>query len=257
MKNCIEIFEDEDDEFEFEDTTEKQSVVVPWQLRAILIFLLTWQFSYGISDAGVLAMLLFMYNLFRMISLQCEGRIVELITNLFPKTFKSAFQLLGINITAFTEFIVCPKCSAVFNYISGYTTEAGRKTPNTCPYIKMPNHPHISQRRPCGAYLMKSGKARNGSTILRPFKVFACQSLKTAMKNLINRTGFLDQCEHWRARYDSVPENLLGDIYDARVWREFMNVQGVDFLNTKYSFCFAINVDWFQPFTRTRKLHTC
>lgn len=212
-----------------------------------------WQFSHGVSDAGILAMLLFMYNLFRMLSTRCEGSILQLITKWFPKTFKSAFQLLEINAAAFTEFIVCPKCSSVFDYISGYTFEAGNKVPKQCPYIKTPNHPHISQWRPCGTYLMKNGKTRNENIILRPFKIYAYQSLKTAMKNLVNRPGFLDQCQQWRARCNTVPENLLGDIYDARVWREHVDLDGINFLQSHYNFCFTINVDWFQPFTRTRK----
>ena len=35
--------------------------------------------------------------------------------------------------------------------------------------------------------------------------------------------------------------NVLGDIYDGRIWE--------DFLAQKYSWCLALNVDWFQPFS--------
>ena len=41
------------------------------------------------------------------------------------------------------------------------------------------------------------------------------------------------------------------DIYDGRIWSEFMNPMGQPFLSLPYNFAFALNVDWFEPFKRT------
>ena len=48
-------------------------------------------------------------------------------------------------------------------------------------------------------------------------------------------------CELWRKR--SCSNDIIGDIYDGQVWRDF-NL----FLSQKYSWCLALNVDWFSHF---------
>ena len=121
----------------------------------------------------------------------------------FPRTLKLAFKLTGIN-SNYIEFTVCPCCSSTYTYNNSYVLERGLKMPKKCPYVRFPNHLHLARRVPCGNYLMKEGKGRKGSIILRPFKVFAYQSLKGAMTNLINRPGFLSLCEHWRDRHNDI-----------------------------------------------------
>lgn len=88
----------------------------------------------------------------------------------------------------------------------------------------------------------------------KAFRVFPYQSLKDALKILISRKGFLDHCEHWQTRGAKLPAGILGDIYEGAVWRDFFVVDGVSFLQSRYNLCFTLNVDWFQPFTHTRKL---
>ena len=44
-------------------------------------------------------------------------------------------------------------------------------------------------------------------------------------------------------RVISSVSNYLDDIYDGKVWSDFHS-----FLSQKHSWCFALNVDWFQPF---------
>ncbi|XP_065917612.1 uncharacterized protein [Dysidea avara] len=56
----------------------------------------------------------------------------------------------------------------------------------------------------------------------------------------------MDQCEHWRSR--NISENNFADIYDGRVWKEFMNYDGKPFLSRPYNLGLMLNCDWFQPF---------
>ena len=42
------------------------------------------------------------------------------------------------------------------------------------------------------------------------------------------------------------------DIYDRRMWTEFLNPDGVPFLSLPYNFAFFLNVEWFQPFKHTK-----
>lgn len=39
-------------------------------------------------------------------------------------------------------------------------------------------------------------------------------------------------------------------MYDGQVWKDFLTVNGKDFLDAPRSLAFAVNVDWFQPYTR-------
>ena len=63
---------------------------------------------------------------------------------------------------------------------------------------------------------------------------------------MLSRPNFLANCEHWRRR--SVPNGVLGDIYDGHVWKEFQVVNSKPFLSDPYSLAFSLNVDRFQPF---------
>ena len=50
----------------------------------------------------------------------------------------------------------------------------------------------------------------------------------------------------------SIPQTYLGDVYDGRVWHEFMSDSTRRFLAAPQCYLLAVNVDWFQPFTRTQ-----
>ena len=230
---------------------------ISWKLRAILIFLLVWQFNFGISDAAVVAIVCFLYKVFTFMHVKFDEQTKQPADEQFPRTLKKASQLVGINMNCFIEYIVCPKCNAVYDHEFGYTMQDNQKVPVECPNIEYPHHPHLSRRKPCGLSLMKIAKTRTGKTTVKPYKVFAYQPLENAITNLVNRNGFLNACEQWRTRSQSIPVGILGDIYDGKVWQEFKTVDGSKFLESSFNICFTLNVDWFQPFTRTRKLSFC
>jgi len=41
---------------------------------------------------------------------------------------------------------------------------------------------------------------------------------------------------------------ILGDIYDGLIWKSFRD----NYLSAPYSYLLTLNVDWFQPFKRTK-----
>lgn len=192
-----------------------------------------------------------MQKLFELLASNYDGGVLHEICNGFPKTRSAALLLIGINTNAFIQYIVCPKCHAVFDYEFGFTKEGSNELPKQCPHVEMPNHPHALQRKLCSAYLMKTFS--KSMSKVRPFKLYAYQSLKDAMTNLVNRNHFLKLCDHWRNRCANLPEGYLGDIYDGNMWKQFQVVDGINFLGSSYNFCFTLNVDWFQPYTHTRE----
>ena len=67
---------------------------ISWKLRAILIFLLVWQFNFGISDAAVMAIVCFLYKVFTFMHVKFGEQ--QPADEQFPRTLKKASQLVGI-----------------------------------------------------------------------------------------------------------------------------------------------------------------
>ena len=84
------------------------------------------------------------------------------------------------------------------------------------------------------------------NTVFQPFKVYFCQSIINSLSKLLSRSNFLVRCEDWRKR--ELPSTVLADVYDGRIWKEFLNFRGRPFLSEPYCRAFSLNVDWFQPF---------
>ena len=253
--NFSEIWSDDDSD----DKDISDGRTVSWQFRAVLIFILMWQFSFGVSSAGIIALLVFMRKLFQTLASNIkENSLLTELCNFLPKTWDAALKLIGITANNFTQYIVCPSCDAVFDYDSCYSKVGNDEISKKCPHIEFPNHPHLAQRKPCGTDLMLTVKNNTAFKKVKPAKLYPYQSLKVAITNLVNKHGFLEQCEHWRHSYDnlSTPHEHMRDIYDGRIWKHFQVYEGVSFLDLPYNFCFTLNVDWFQPFSHTRKLHT-
>ena len=60
--------------------------------------------------------------------------------------------------------------------------------------------------------------------------------------------GVPEMCEQWRER--QLEDNIIADVYDGSLWKDFLKFKGDNFLNAPRNLAFAINVDWFQPFKR-------
>ena len=46
---------------------------------------------------------------------------------------------------------------------------------------------------------------------------------------MVNRKGFLEKCELWRSRPREM-QDLMGDIYDGKLWKDLMTINGRPFL---------------------------
>ena len=229
---------------------------IPWPLQTLLVFLLAWQFTFNVSDAAVIALLAFTCKFLKLLAEKYTGiDVLERVCRIFPATILAAQRLIGLTgNNTFIEYITCPLCHSIYKIEEGCIKENGQQISNTCKHVAFPHHPMQSQREVCQGILMKQ-VGRNGSEnkSFLPHKTFPYQSLLSALEILINRKGFLDCCEQWRSRSFTSNFQFMGDVYDGRVWQEFLECDGLDFLRAKHNLCFTINVDWFQPFTHTRK----
>ena len=84
---------------------------------------------------------------------------------------------------------------------------------------------------------------------IRPKLVYPYVPLKESVHRLLQKPGIQSQLELWRKRI--VPDDTMGDIYDGRVWRDFRDRDNSKFFEQQNRLGFILNVDWFQPFSRT------
>ena len=121
----------------------------------------------------------------------------------------------------------------------------------TCSFIKFANHRQPWRRRPCGETLLKEVTLKDNTKRLYPHKIYCYQSLIESIKRLLKRPNFVDRCELWRSREVRSVGQILGDIFDGRVWREFQTYKGAPFLAAPHNYGIMLNVDWMQPFEHT------
>ena len=63
-----------------------------------------------------------------------------------------------------------------------------------------------------------------------------------------NYPGFAELCQSWKSRVSS---DVLEDVYDGNIWKDFQVVDGQPFLCSAWRIGLMIIVDWFQPYERT------
>ena len=240
---------DDDDKATEESTwqSSKSSVLSKAAVRLIVIFVLTWKIMHNLSDAAVSVLFCFLKRLLDLLARVAQCTALKQISDLLPRSLYMIRKYLGVNRDDFEKFIVCPKCSSCYKPEDCVRTLSnGRKKGEHCSFVEFPNHPRRTQRKPCGASLLKAVRSKHGELILKAKKVFCYRSVKKTLQEFLKRPGFADKCE----LYKKSPRdpNLLGDIYDGRVWKNFKNAEGEPFFNAPNMFGCMLNLDWFQPY---------
>lgn len=118
-----------------------------------------------------------------------------------------------------------------------------------CGFIRYRNHPQRQHRKPCGYSLMKRIRTSAGSVALFPKALYCYKSVVTSLEDMLQRPLFFAKLEQWRTLQSDV--DVYRDVYDGKVWKDLMFVNGSPFLAVPYNYALTLNVDWFQPFKRT------
>lgn len=193
---------------------------------------------FNVSDAGIAILILFIYNLLKMVSSVANSNVIESWTNSFPKTLLSVRSPVFHDSIRYDIYVACPKCHSLYNFEDCIGKSGSRMNVVLCKHKEYPNHPVSHYRSACNTPLLRICKHNK----FYPYKSYPYQSLKSAITRLLKRVGFLEKCEMWRQR-KSV-DGYVGDVYDGNVWKEFY-----PFLSNKYSWLVTMNIDWFQPFS--------
>ena len=214
-------------------------------LRVAVLFLLLWASFYNISASALQHLIKFLRYLISTITYEKAGFGKEFPTSLYM--LKRSF---GLSIDRFHKYVVCPKCNSLYEFkecISKSIT--GVISPKVCNHITFRNHPHISRRRPCGHRLLKEVITKTTKKYY-PIKCYCYNSVKDSLQSLLQSHGLLNECELWRNR--TVPDDILADIYDGQIWKDFQLYQGRPFLSRPHNIGFLLNCDWFQPYKHSQ-----
>ena len=222
-----------------EDTFASETAF-PMPFLQLFHFLLVWQATYRFSSAALLSLLKYLKAFCVAIAIAFQCVPLQDFSNAMPLTKAALHKCLQIENENFTEYVVCPKCAAVYSF--DYCKRNNKFYALSCVYKALPNHPHSQKRKECGAQLMRTVRTKSGS-VCRPIKVFPYQSIKKAIASFTQRPGFVECCELWRKRSNFKASGYLADVYDGEVWNQYS-----DFLEAPYNYLLTLNIDWFSPY---------
>ena len=99
--------------------------------------------------------------------------------------------------------------------------------------------------------LLKRVILSGGKWEYQPRYEYVYQPVKTSLQKLLNVPGFAAKLEHWRCR--ATPDGCMSDVYDGKVWKDFLSEKYDSFLATKRSIGVMLNVDFFQPYKHVQE----
>ena len=92
---------------------------------------------------------------------------------------------------------------------------------------------------------------KRGAKRLYRHKVYCYQSVIETFKIFVKRAHFTERCELWRDCETRSIGQIMCDVFDGRVWRDFQLYDGIPFLAARRNYAFMLNVDWMQSFEHT------
>ena len=212
-----------------------ESAVLSW----LLIFILRLQAKYYIPDVAIQCLIRFLHILFSVL-----GRYSPVIANIASKFPRSLYYLRKQYSSGqeFKKFVVCLKCNTIYGYQECIEYNGSTPVTRNCFNRHYPNR-SITYSTP----LLKFVELSSGKKVLRPYKTYCYYGLKNALQKLLQLPEFVTLCEKWRSSMHDDEENTMQDIYDGKIWKEFMYYNGEAFLDRPFTFFLAMNVDWFKP----------
>lgn len=199
---------------------------------------------FNITDSALEFLIKFLAVFFEVFTTECDRP--SNTSDVLPKTLYSFRKFLSIDKKYFTKYVACLKCNNLYNIDSCLIRHGGETKSKDCEHVKYPNHPQRQHRKKCGQPLMKCIKSVSGKETFYPYKTYCYRSIKQSLKVLLERPQFENDCEKWRDCYQE--DNVLGDIYDGKIWKNFSNGSNQLFFAEQRNFGVMLNVDWFQPF---------
>ncbi len=241
---------DESDEDNEEDRHNDNNPQAKSFVRWLVALLLAFQAAYAIPYMATHWLFAFLHTVFTVLYSVCPSPFICAVVSLLPCSLYLAWKLLHLHDDDFIRYVVCPKCESLYEYHECIVRIGSELQSKRCSYIAFPNHPFARYRNPCNVVLLKKVTLKHGKTKLVPKKEYPYRSIIKSLNVLLQRPDVLEKLDAWKQR--SVPDGLLTDIYDGKIWKEFMAINDEPFLSGETTYGLMLNVDWFKPFKRTQ-----
>lgn len=135
-----------------------------------MMFLFAWQACFKISATALHCL----FQGIRLLSIyigqlsKVESDMLQFALNL-TTSLPSLCKCAGIQRDDFETKISCTKCDTIYNYEDGFGINSrGKKVSRRYGKVDFPNHRMASQRKPCGALLMKQIGSVDGKEFFYP-----------------------------------------------------------------------------------------
>lgn len=134
-----------------------QPAVAALATKCLVVFICLWQAAFKLPDIAIDMLLKFLVAFFKVIANKCSVTSLASIASKIPSSiYRLRKYLDSSKQQSFIEYVVCPIC------LSLYTMEQCvrinqhvEKVPQTCSFVRFPNHPFRHLRKVCGATLVK------------------------------------------------------------------------------------------------------
>lgn len=215
---------------------QKLNAIVFW----FVYFLLIWQTACKISDNGMTWLLRFIFQFLKVINLEISSDHLTELISILPSSLYLLRQYINYNDDAFTKYVVCQKCSKLHTYDSCLKVVNGKTVPKMC------NNTFFSRgrRKTCGTALVKKVILKDKKEKFYPILYYCCNSIIGELENMVKRKGVVAKCEEWRSLRET---DTLSDVYDGKIWKDFLTYKGKDFLKAPRNYGLMLNFDFFQP----------
>lgn len=111
--------------------------------------------------------------------------------------------------------------------------------------LPVPDHPHTTQREPCGEKLARDVNVVGSKVTVHPSKIYAYRSLKSNLQDLLNVKGFEDLLINPKELPGS---EYISDFCDGRIWKDFKDIDLSPYFENKRNLGLMLNLDWFNPY---------
>ena len=214
--------------------TQHFGVLTQW----FVYFFLLLQAHFHLPDRVMNFIFVFLKTFFVVIGKLCAP-LVPIGADL-PTTFYMAKKSYAcFRPVTFQKMPVCKVCGAVRSFSQCVERQGLRTKAKVCSTL-------LGQsKQTCKGVLLKTVELVSGRTIFYPLLTYCYLNLQVSLQSLLLDPTFTSQTALWKTRQ---PDECLKDVYDGRIWKKFLDLEGDPFLNDDHAYAFMINVDWFQPY---------
>lgn len=167
----------------------------------------------------------------------------------FPDSLYLARKELGLK-DRFHIFVPCPKCHKLYRKqdVENFQRYGSPSVMNCC-HVEFPNSTRLRSR------ICNTPLSQIVNMNIQPKLEFPFASIRQQLATLYNRSGFESSLRHWTNRSEF--DNILTDIYDGKVWKNFKQTNddnSPNFFRNEVAdshLGLMLNLDWFQPYKST------